>query len=803
MNNLIYFLDGPFVEAIGWTLLHSLWQGAVVMIMLAVILGLTQGRNAHIRYGFATTALMLMLLWSGITFVSYYSQPVESQVFQSEEWASETEFYISPAIALDTSLEASAPASSNFFFWMDKLEGFMHINSPFIAAFWLFGSMLFFLKWLGGLLYIHRIRRTAIAAISSSWQKKLDRLAKRMGILRNVKLVESIRVHTPMVVGHFKPLILVPVGMLTGMNPEQIETILIHELAHIRRNDYLINLIQSVLEVIYFYHPAYWWIADKMHQEREHCCDDIAVAVCGNAMLYARALTEVQARKYEKAPAMALAATGKKNHLMNRVKRLLVPEQERANMAGKVILSFIMLMSVWSFAWVEEIPNPGKDTERTIPQIDFDIYTEVLDFEPPSIGLQNFELGSEHLSEPIPAPELVPEPSEIPEIEPIAVPDAQIYVSPFPGPEIAEVVSQNGAMRFNFEFSDLTTSLQHFFQFSFAVVDTPRPFVYRFAPPPPNIPDAPPPPRIEWDNEEAKRAYEEAERMYKEQYQSIREEQLRWYEEALRMQEEYAKYYEEREKEFHEGRRSNLSKSDQVKLERLQKKALIEQKLSEEARSSVVEAEELKRRLRQKLENGAISEKEYLETLDATESRLMKSLSKIERAERALEVEQRYFLEKLSELEGELAAQSSLNEVGQIKRERYSLQNQLSAKQAREIAQQKYEEQMKRKMAMQKLQMEENMRETEQQMRKMEEEIKKQQEQINREIERLGRAIKSELIEDGYIDSMDDNLYINIHDNFIKVNGKKVKDRHYKKYIMIMEDHDLQFGKGSDFTIRF
>ena len=116
-------------------------------------------------------------------------------------------------------------------------------------------------------------------------------------------------VDVPTVVGWLRPAVILPVAALANLSPAQVEAVLAHELAHIRRHDYLVNLFQTLAETLLFYHPAVWWLSARIRTEREHCCDDVAVAVSGDAVGYARALAELEAWRVG-TPGMALAATG-------------------------------------------------------------------------------------------------------------------------------------------------------------------------------------------------------------------------------------------------------------------------------------------------------------------------------------------------------------------------------------------------------------------------------------------------------------------------------------------------------------
>ena len=164
----------------------------------------------------------------------------------------------------------------------------------------------------------------------TSWQALLDRLAARLRLSRPVTLLESCLAEVPVVIGYLRPVILMPVGLLAGLPAEQIESILLHELAHIRRHDYLVNLLQIVVESLVFYHPAVWWISGVMRAERENCCDDLVVATQGDALVYAAALTALERNRGAVREAV-LAATG--GSLVKRVRRLLIqPEGPRATL---------------------------------------------------------------------------------------------------------------------------------------------------------------------------------------------------------------------------------------------------------------------------------------------------------------------------------------------------------------------------------------------------------------------------------------------------------------------------------------
>lgn len=158
---------------------------------------------------------------------------------------------------------------------------------------WMAGVVVFWPRLPGGWMIAERLRRREVRLAPAEWQQTFDRLCTRLRISRPVQLLISGLVHAPAVAGLLRPVVLVPVGALAGLPAEQVEALLLHGMAHIRRYDYLVNAIQSMVEALLFYHPAVWWVSGHMRSEREMCCDDAAVAITGDALGFARALAQV------------------------------------------------------------------------------------------------------------------------------------------------------------------------------------------------------------------------------------------------------------------------------------------------------------------------------------------------------------------------------------------------------------------------------------------------------------------------------------------------------------------------------
>lgn len=291
-------------EALGWTLFHFIWQGLLLALVLYVFAGYAHA--AVTRYWAGVVTLALMFTAPAVTFF------VLRQNFDTGK-AVVTDAFVkanfSPiATALPDTVRSVAVTS------------LPSINWPAcFTALWLVGVLGFALRALGGWLFVERLYRKERQSVEPSLLARCEALRMRLGIKRTVRFHLSRAIDVPAVIGWFRPVVLVPFTALTGLSPEQLEAILAHELAHVRRFDCFVNLSQIAAETLLFYHPAVWWVSRTIRAERENCCDDMAVSVCGDAGVYARALTVVES--WRAMPAFAMAANG--SPLKFRIERLL------------------------------------------------------------------------------------------------------------------------------------------------------------------------------------------------------------------------------------------------------------------------------------------------------------------------------------------------------------------------------------------------------------------------------------------------------------------------------------------------
>ncbi len=335
----------PFSEALDWTLLHSLWEGLLIAAVLASLLGVI--RSSRLRYVAGCVASVAMLASFVLTFV-----------------------HVLPG----GNTRAHMPLPISFPPWRElpsesvDASGFsdFHVLVSWLAPLWLTGVCLFSLSYAAAWLPLYNWRRRGAFQAPERWQCFVTRWAAEMKILRPIALLESLLTDVPVVVGHFRPAILVPLGFLAGLPADQIEAILLHELAHIHRFDYLLNIYQRFVETLLFYHPAVWWISYVIRTEREHCCDDAVVALKGDPHSYAVALTALEQVRLEQPWSMykpTVAATG--GNLMKRIKRLLYPKGPSGiwtSFLAAVILmtSTAVVLTAWHIN-----PRLGTDSAQT------------------------------------------------------------------------------------------------------------------------------------------------------------------------------------------------------------------------------------------------------------------------------------------------------------------------------------------------------------------------------------------------------------------------------------------------------
>jgi len=329
----VFGFDVPLFLAVGWVVVHSLWQGVLIAMITAGVLGLMRHRSAAARYLVACLGLAAILLL-----------PVATVVW--------------------TMISGRQTVTADLVLLLGYLVGATSLGTvaqavvPLVGVTWLVGASFSLLRatlqWRRARLLVRR----GVSRASADIEDALRDLCTRMAVSRPVRVLRSTVATVPMVIGWLRPVILIPVQAATGLTLEQLRAIMAHELAHVARRDYLVNLMQVVIESLMFYHPAVWWLSRRIREEREYACDDLAVAVDRNAVGYARALATLEDTRVSDYRLATLATGGS---LLGRIARLVEGTPVRSTLGRALPPLLIMLALALAFLTAEFVPSPRID----------------------------------------------------------------------------------------------------------------------------------------------------------------------------------------------------------------------------------------------------------------------------------------------------------------------------------------------------------------------------------------------------------------------------------------------------------
>jgi len=317
------------IQVICWVLIHSLWQGAVLAVAAGCSLAGTRRSAAAVRYWLLGGLLFLFLAACGLTFLY--------------------ELYLAGEIG-GTGESGNTGAAYALAAGSGMVRRFCEANAEWIVCMWFVVAAVKAVRMAGGWGYVHAISRHGHKEAPEQWVQLVERWAGQLAIRRRVRLLESRLVQAPMVVGHLKPVIFIPLGLINHLPPDEIESVLLHELAHIRRHDYLVNLMQQLSECVFFFNPGLLWVSSLLREERENCCDDIAIAQTGDRVRLVRALVRI--KEHSMGVAVVAFRPGGKRQLLRRVLRIAQQRNQGFNGGERFFLSasclvlLILLLSV-------------------------------------------------------------------------------------------------------------------------------------------------------------------------------------------------------------------------------------------------------------------------------------------------------------------------------------------------------------------------------------------------------------------------------------------------------------------------
>lgn len=351
------FSGEAIVRALSWTLLYSLWQGILLSFVAGAIMLLTKKAKPSLRYSLLVISIVLFIVSVFATFINQLDTSaliVESNLVQTLP-INRIEF--SENLVMNM-VQPSA---------IIQATHFINTNAIWIVSIWLLVIVIKFIRLSSGLYNIYQLKHTKVSPATDYWNKRIIELCKQLNINKKVVLLQSGIVTTPSVMGYFKPIILFPAALLTALPVHEVEAILIHELGHIRRNDFVVNMLQNIVEVVFFFNPAVKWVSSLIKTERENCCDDIAVTITGSKQDYIKALINFVQFEQNQTQQYATAFSGEKNHLLNRAKRIIYNKNNTLNIMEKKFLSAsFVLISICLLAFISVKAQDKKAENKAI-----------------------------------------------------------------------------------------------------------------------------------------------------------------------------------------------------------------------------------------------------------------------------------------------------------------------------------------------------------------------------------------------------------------------------------------------------
>lgn len=348
MENLLH---SQFIWSLCWTLIHSLWQALVIISVVFISLKLISKSNAQLRYFILSNALFIFLLSAAVTFVHLNQDALSNKIALEG-----SKLLISNSSATSTiNSEQAISNSSNFY-----LLAFM--------LFWVCGILILSSRLVLGMLSLKRFKKNAELISDQKLIGFINEQAKQMGIFQKVRIYSSTLVHSPMTFGSLKPIILIPLSLLGNLSFQQLELILTHELMHIKRKDYLINLVQNFIEIVFFFNPIIWWLSKEIRKERENCCDD-GVLELFDSLDYSKTLTQIEDNRIRiQELQLYMSASNNQNLLLNRIKRIMTQKNhnQKSTILPKLIICFLLLSSALMISWV--VPKTNDELADQVEQ---------------------------------------------------------------------------------------------------------------------------------------------------------------------------------------------------------------------------------------------------------------------------------------------------------------------------------------------------------------------------------------------------------------------------------------------------
>lgn len=329
-----------FIKAFGWSILNSLWQSAIIYGILFIIMLSLPKLAAKYKHNLAFGAIILMFAGFAYNFINHLMHSLSSLAAVNPQNVQVYQYF--------NNLPPSFSSKAEQYF-------------PIVVIFYVIGILLQLFVIVKGYSQLSKLKKESLSAIPDSWKIIFEQVTAHLKINKTIRFHLSSIVNVPLVIGYLKPVVLFPLALVNQLDNDQVEAILIHELSHIRRNDFLLNLIKTAIETLLFYNPFVWMAGRFIHIEREHACDDLVLKITGKPLNYAHALLKLELLKDKNSPAYALAATGKTQNLYQRIKRITNMKTNYLNAKQQMAALTLGVACLFSIAWI----NPTEKKKET------------------------------------------------------------------------------------------------------------------------------------------------------------------------------------------------------------------------------------------------------------------------------------------------------------------------------------------------------------------------------------------------------------------------------------------------------
>lgn len=348
------------IQSLGWALCHSIWQGLLILCLVRLLFKMIPSRHASARYNIALAGLAAIPLLFADTWMQYWHRLQGIAITITETQGGQA----LSSRTITTLPDNAVMLQSNAAGFFERLEAWF----PLMVGIYAIGLAFLAIRFCIRFLHIGQLRRAGTIQPAAALLERLNFHKQQLNITRNIGLVLSEKINVPMMIGTIKPLILLPMASVSMLSPDQLEAILLHELAHIKRQDYLINLLQTIVETFLFFNPAVWLLSADIRREREHCCDDMVMAHT-YPLSYARALAMLESARIMPAK-LAMGASGaSKNQLLNRIKRIMEPNQKTNNNSLPVVLTIVAgIALILTVCFSPSLAQSKKDKKKATTQ---------------------------------------------------------------------------------------------------------------------------------------------------------------------------------------------------------------------------------------------------------------------------------------------------------------------------------------------------------------------------------------------------------------------------------------------------